>query len=291
MRKKRFYLRLALSALFAPALVSAYPGVSTAAISPTQARLDLNTLRMQTGLAPLRRFRAKLNRGCRMHNRYMSATGEFGHVERRGSHFYTFRGALAARRSVIAMPQALPSNAWGNSVYHRMAMLHPRLRTSGYSASRGFTCMQVLSGISRSRRARTPQPTLFSWPPDGSQGHAPEFGGGETPDPLDDAPGASDLGTPITFTVNGPWKYWTMVRSNVTDISLVSELGVPVPVSASDMSSANAAYLQGGFALLPRLPLAAQTWYTAAASGTLNYRGRSWSFSVSTRFRTGDEFL
>lgn len=291
MDTRRFYLRLAFAAVLAPALVSASPDVSTASISPAQARLDLNNLRMQTGMAPLRRFRAKLNRGCRMHNRYMSATGEFGHVERRSSHFYTFRGARAARRSVIAMPQALPSSAWGDSVYHRMAMLHPRLRTSGYAASRGFTCMQVLSGISRSRTARMPQPAFFSWPPNGSQGHFPEFGGGETPDPLDDAPGASDLGTPITFTVNGPWKYWTMVRSNVTEFSLVSELGAPVPVSAADMSSANAAYLQGGFALLPRQPLAAQTWYTAAASGTLNYRGRSWSFSVSTRFKTGDGFF
>lgn len=287
----RVCLLIVVCAAVITAAASARSATARAAIGPSFARLDLNALRTQAGLPPVRRFSGKLNRGCRLHNRYMAATGEFGHSERRGSRFYTAGGARAAQRSVIAMPQSLPSAAWGDSVYHRIAMLQPRLRRAGFSANSGFTCLQVLSGVSRSRRARSPQPTIFSWPPNGSQGHAPMFAGGEYPDPFDDAPGAGELGTPITFNVNGPWRHWPLVRSNVTTASIVSDLGEPVPVSVSDMSAANAAYLQGGFALLPRQSLAPNTWYTATASGSLNYFSRSWSFNTSTRFRTGDEAL
>lgn len=290
MTTRRFCLPAAAFVALALASALAPPVAARATISPTQAQRDLNQLRAGAGLPRVARFSDLLNRGCRMHNRYMLATGEFGHLERRDSAYYTASGARAAARSVIAQPGALPSRAWGDTVYHRIALLQPRLRTAGYDASHGFTCMQVLSGVSRSARARAGGIALFSWPPDGSQGYPPAFSGGEFPDPLADAPGAAELGTPVTVTVNGPWKYWMMVRSNVTSASLVSDLGAPVPLSVSDLSSANAAYLQGGFALLPRQALAPLTWYTATAGGTLNYRGRSWYFQLSTRFQTGAEF-
>jgi hypothetical protein len=244
-------------------------------------------MRAAAGVPTVRGFRKSWNKGCRMHNRYMSATGDFGHYERRSSSFYSRAGALAAQASVIAQPTALPSSAWGDTVYHRLALLQPRLRSSGYSGRYGFSCLQVLSGVSSGRRARSSRLALFPWPRNGAVGIDPTFDGAEFPDPLADAPGASDLGTPITVNVNGPWKQWRAARTNVTSASLVSDLGAPVALSVSDMSAANAAYLQGGFALLPRTFLAANTGYTFSARGTVNYRGRSWPFAISSRFATG----
>ncbi|MFY9488134.1 MAG: CAP domain-containing protein [Solirubrobacterales bacterium] len=248
---------------------------------------DLNVMRAQAGVPPVRKLSRRLNSGCRLHNRYMGRTGEFGHYQRRTSTYYTRAGARAAAASVISQPSALPSAAWGDTVYHRLALLQPRLRTTGYSASNGYACLQVLRGISRSSAARLGQPAVYPWPGNLTTGHDPVFDGAEMPDPFSDAPGASELGTPITVSVNGPWKSWQLVRSNVTAATLVSDAGQSIPLSISDMSAANAAFLQGGFSLSPRRGLDPVTWYTATASGTLNYGGRSWPFSASTRFQTG----
>ncbi|MBI5309584.1 MAG: hypothetical protein HZB14_00945 [Actinobacteria bacterium] len=258
-----------------------------AAVAPSTALRDLNAMRVQAGLPSVRGFHGKLNRGCKLHNRYMSRTGEFGHLERRSSRYFTKLGARAASRSVFAAPGLLPSEAWGQTVYHRLAILQPRLRVSGFSAHAGFSCLQVLSGVSGSPAARTPGLTLYPWPANGSAGHAPVFPGYESPNPLLDAPGAARLGTPLTVVVNGPWRQWQVTRSAVDAATLVGDSGVSVPLSVSDRGSRNARYLQGGFALLPRQALAANAWYTATASGRVYNRGRSWPFTLTTRFRTG----
>ncbi|MFY9264455.1 MAG: CAP domain-containing protein [Solirubrobacterales bacterium] len=289
--RRRYVLATLLAGAFALLPAMLMPPAAGAAISPRRALADLNAMRARSGIPPVRRFSRKLNRGCRQHNRYMGSTGEFGHFQRRTSVYYTRAGARAAAASVISQPGALPSAAWGDTLYHRLALLQPRLRASGYNASNGYACLQVLRGISRSKRARARQPALYAWPPTGSTGHGPVFDANEFPDPLADAPGAAQLGTPITFSPNGPWKDWQRVRSSVAAANVVSDAGVAVPVSVSDMSSAHAAYLQGGFALLPRNRLDNDTWYTATATGTLKYNGRSWRFTSATRFQTGTDDL
>lgn len=279
--------RISLLAAAVAGIALTITGAAQAVVSPRGAQLDLNAMRTASGLPAVRKFKAGWNRGCRLHNRYMRATGEFGHSERRSSPYYSRAGARAANASVIVQPSMLPSAAWGDTVYHRLAMLQPRLRSAGFDGSSGFACMQVLTGVSNARAARARGPRLYPWPVNGSSGHAPVFAGYEFPDPLADAPGASRLGTPITVSVNGPWTYWQLVRSRVTAASLRSDSGASVPVSASDMNSPNGVFLQGGFALLPRQALAPFTWYTFSVSGRLHYRGSGWSFSIASRFQTG----
>lgn len=279
--------RTSLPAAAVAAIALTITGAAQAGVSPRSAQLDLNAMRAVSGLSAVHKFKGGWNRACRLHNRYMRATGEFGHSERRSSPYYSRSGARAAGTSVIARPSLLPSVAWGDTVYHRLAMLQPRLRSAGYDGSSGYACMQVLTGVSNARAARAGGPRLYPWPADGSTGHAPVFAGYESPDPLADAPGASQLGTPITVSVNGPWTYWQLVRSQVTAAALLSDSGASVPVSASDMNSPNGAFLQGGFALMPRQALAPFTWYTFSASGRLHYRGRTWDFSIASRFQTG----
>lgn len=272
-------------ACLAAGLILALP--AHAKYSPSRALGDLNEMRSATGMASVSKVSPRWNRGCRLHNRYMRRTGSFGHYESRSSRYYTRLGALAAKRSVIAAPAKLPSAAFGDTVYHRMAMLNPRLRSIGFASQYGFTCMQVIGGVTNRGSTRAGSVSAFPWPADGSQNNDPSFNDSEFPDPRADAPGASELGTPITVNFNGPWAYWQMVRSKVNSVTLVDELGQYVPVSGADSGSPNGAYLQGGIALLPRRPLAENSWYTATASGSLSYRGNSYPYSFSTRFRTG----
>lgn len=260
--------------------------------SPRAALNDLNAMRAGSALPRVSALSGKWNRGCRLHNRYMRRTGDFSHSQSRASRYYSRLGAQAAARSVIAEPGRLPTVAFGETIYHRLALLQPRLRRTGYSSDYGFTCLQVLGGVSNAASARTPDVTTFAWPPNGSQGHAPIFRKNEWPDPRNDAPGATQLGTPITFAVNGPWKYWQIAKSRVSTASLTSELGQSIAVSVSDVNSPNGPYLQGGFALLPRRGLAANTWFTATANGVVEHQGNEYPFTASTRFRTGvdDDF-
>lgn len=265
----------------------AYVPDADARYSPRTALNDLNALRGGAGIPRVSALSSKWNKGCKLHNRYMSRTGDFSHRQSRSSRYYSRLGAQAAARSVIAQPGRLPSVAFGGTIYHRLALMQPRLKRTGYSSNYGFTCLQVLGGVSNSASARTDAVTTYAWPPQGSQGHAPIFRENEWPDPRNDAPGASQLGTPITFALNGPWKYWQVAKSRVATALLVSELGQSIGVSVSDVNSPNGLYLQGGFALLPRRGLAANTWFTATASGVVEHDGAEYPFTASTRFRTG----
>lgn len=271
------------------ALALALPTSAEARYSPRSALNDLNTMRIGTGLPRVRATSAKLNKGCRLHNLYMRRTGNFGHYQSRSSRYYTRLGAQAAARSVIAEPGTLPTRAFGDTIYHRLALLQPRLKRTGYSSNYGFTCLQVLSSVSNAASARTADVTTYPWPANGMVGLDPRFSKNEWPDPLNDAPGATQLGTPITFAINGPWQFWNLADSNITSASLTTELGQAIAVSVSDANSPNGRYLQGGFALLPRRVLPAETWHTATASGYINYEGESYPFTTSTRFRTGSD--
>lgn len=263
------------------------PQIAEARYSPRAALNDLNSMRSSSGIPSVRAVSSKLSKGCKLHNLYMRRTGYFGHSQSRSSRHYTRLGARAAARSVIAQPGTLPTRAFGGTIYHRLALMQPRLKRTGYSSNYGFTCLQVLSSVSNAASARTADVATYAWPPAGMQGLDPRFSKNEFPDPLNDAPGATQIGTPITFSINGPWKNWKLAKSRVTSATLTTELGQQIQLSWSDMDSRNGIYLQGGFALLPRRALPANTWHTATATGRVLYEGQSYPFTASTRFRTG----
>lgn len=273
------------SACLVIGLIAALP--AGAKYSPHRALSDLNQMRAATGMAQVSKVSPRWNRGCRLHNRYMRRTGRFGHSENPKSRYYTRLGALAAQRSVIAFPSKLPSAAFGDTVYHRMAMMNPRLRSIGFASHYGYTCMQVIGGVTNRGSTRAGSVSVFPWPANNSQGADPSFNDVEFPDPRADAPGATELGTPVTVNFNGPWAHWQMVRSKVNSVSLVNELGQLVPTSGADSGSPNGTYLQGGIALLPRQPLAENSWHTLTVSGSLSYRDHSYPYSFTMRFRTG----
>ena len=207
------YLRAIFASAFACAAVGLVFALPAAAkYSPHRALGDLNQMRSATGMSPVNKISPRWNRGCRLHNRYMRRTGRFGHAESPRSRFYTRLGAAAAKRSVIAAPAKLPSAAFGDTVYHRMAMLNPRLRSIGFASHYGFTCMQVIAGVTNRGSTRARAVSAYPWPAHNSQGADPGFNDVEFPDPRADAPGATQLGTPLTVNFNGPWAHWQIVR-------------------------------------------------------------------------------
>lgn len=283
----RITLTRALTVVVGLLLLAGWSSTSASAgPSPRTALKDLNQMRAASGLPRVRSAQSKWNKGCKLHNNYMRRTGDFSHRQRRSSRYYTRLGALTAARSVIAQPGTLPTRAFGETIYHRLAMLQPRLIRTGYSGHYGHTCLQVISGVSNAPSLRTPTAVAYPWPANGQTGLDPVFSKNEWPNPLADAPGATKLGTPITFTVNGPWRNWKVAKSFVTSVSMVSELGQSIPVSASDAGSANGRYLQGGFAVLPRRGLPRNTWFTVRVSGYVLHQGTRYPVSASTRFKT-----
>lgn len=140
-KRFKFARRLILPAVAVTAIVLTIAGAAQAGVGPRNAQRDLNAMRVTSGLPAVHKFKGRWNRGCRLHNRYMRATGEFGHSERRTSPYYSRAGARAAGASVLAQPSLLPSAAWGDTVYHRLAILQPRLRRAGFAGSSGFACM------------------------------------------------------------------------------------------------------------------------------------------------------
>lgn len=287
-RHSRIILARALAVFGAFVLFAAWTSSdASAGPSPRTALNDLNQMRAASGIPRVRSVKRRWNKGCRLHNNYMRRTGDFSHRQRRSSRYYTRLGAITAARSVIAQPGALPTRAFGETIYHRLAMLQPRLIRTGYSGQFGHTCLQVLSGVSNAASVRTASAVAYPWPAIGQTGLDPVFSQNEWPDPRADAPGAARLGTPITFSVNGPWRNWKLAKSYVTSMSMVSELGQSIPVSVSDASSRNRAYLYGGFAILPRQGLTKNTWFTVRVSGYVAYRGSRYPVSATTRFKTG----
>ncbi len=235
------------------------------------------------------RFTAANNTACALHVHYLRMLGKLAHPEQPGLPGYTRAGADAGRNSVLAEPEGLPKATWVDAVYHRMSILQPRLRVSGFAASEGYACLRTGgTAVDDSPSARTKSLTLYPWPANGASNQPVTFGraAGETPSPLADAPGARPLGLLLSVNVNGPWVDHDAPRTTLTAASLVSDRGTAVPLARSDGSTHNRNYLNGGFALLPRLALEPGTTYTAHAAGKVTAYGITYPFALTWHFTT-----
>ena len=262
---------------------------TTPSPTPAQAFNDLNVWRAQAGEPRVLRFTSAYDTGCELHDNYMNLLGRLTHPEVAGRPGYTAGGADAGPNSVLAEPEGLPEATWVDAVYHRMGVLQPRLRVSGFAATDGYVCLRVGGpAVDNSAAARTANLTLYPWPPDGATDQPVTFGHavGETPSPLTDARGASSLGLLLSVDVNGPWSDYRAPQSKVTTASLVSADGVSVPLAISDSSAPNGGYLSGGFALLARPALTPGTRYTAHAVGKVTAEGIAYPFDFTWHFTT-----
>jgi hypothetical protein len=276
-----------------------------APLTPAQALTELNAWRGQAGLPALTQMYGPWNDACHAHNVYMGLNG-FGHGEDPAKPGYTAEGAEAGPASnlfYVSGGQAAGPRIFDGAVYHRVSLLEPRLRISGWDAVGTYGCVRHTGSASLSALDNTPAGRAAGleahpWPADGQTGVPRQFGNDESPDPHADAGVSGTLGYLLSLTWNGPWSNPYYMSTDVTAATLTpAGGGAPIPVGISDRDAPNGPYIAPGFALLPRAPLAANTTYTATASGTVGGRdpglGQDLAlpFNVAWRFTTGTALL
>jgi hypothetical protein len=277
---------LPLAALAAAAVLASAAAPAQAGLSPSQALTVANAWRAAAHEPGIATMDPSLNDGCAKHNNYMAQNGgQLTHFEDPSKPGYTSEGSDAGQRSVLAIPEGDP-HIWEQGVYHRLAVLQPRLRTSGFDTSHGFSCMQI-RGIDDSPGTRTSTLSLYPWPADGTKGVPLTFSGGESPNPYDETPGVEKLGFLLSVEVNGPWSNYLAPQTKVDSASLTTDGGTPVALTAvDDSSSKSGPYIDSGFALFPHGRLLPATVYSAHAHGSVSAEGAVYPFDVAWHFKT-----
>jgi hypothetical protein len=276
-----------------------------APLTPAQALTELNGWRAQAGLPAVTQMYGPWNDACHAHDLYMGLNG-FGHFEDPNKPGYTPEGAEAGPASdlfYVSGGAAPGPRIFDGAVYHRVSLLEPRLRLSGWDATGQYGCLRhtgnaSLPAIDTTPAGRTAGLEAHPWPADGQTGVPRQFGNNESPDPHDDAGVSGTLGYLLSVNWNGPWSDPGYVTTDVTSASLTpSGGGAPIAVGISDRDARNGPYIAPGFALIPRAPLAANTTYTATASGTVGGHDAGLNqdlmlpFDLTWRFSTGTALL
>lgn len=255
---------LAFVALLALLVVMAPAAPAASLPAPADAVARLNAWRAAVGVAPVVHDEL-LSRGCKKHAKYfgLNPTHRW-HSETPSAAGYTEAGDRAARSSVLAFAQ-LGADAgiaeWEPAPYHRMALLEPRLASTGFWSEFGVSCMQV-AALDDARR--TPALAAYTYPVAGQRDVATTFWCFENPNPCDALPRNekdAPTGTNISIQFNGPWR---RIRSVVVDVASLAPVGGP-PVDMTVQS--REAVLRGGILLIAHRPLAAGTTYVASVTG------------------------
>jgi len=284
MRKPGVAAAVAALALLSAALAAGSPSRAEE-ITPAAALADLNAMRAKAGLKPVEAFLPAWNEGCRLHDLYMKNENDLTHEESRSSRWWTAAGAAAGESSQLAGAELLPSEAWGDTAYHRGGLLRPRLRFAGFYAGYGYTCLrddgdEKTSATDGSRR--TSALTAYPWPAANAREVPLTFDGGEEPDPMDEAPaGTKQLGYPLTVAFNGPWAD-APGSVYVTRATLTTGDGTTVPLTISDGNGPQADGYDSAFGLFPNQALAPGTTYTVHALGVVSV---GFDASDTRRFR------
>ena len=284
-----------LAALVLLAAVPAAPAAS--APSAGDGVRSLNALRARVGVQPVRYDPAQ-SAACRRHASYYALTGHVGHEELPEDPGYSAEGDRAARTSNLAYGDSpfVGAGDWAGAVYHRIAMLHPRLATSGYWAENGIACLGVLGA---ERGPAVSQLTAYPYPADGQQGLPISFGCNERPNPCSAFPGASakrPMGSILSVQFDAPQDSVDAATVDSATLTADGSAG-PVVTAVQDAESGSIApYLRGGLAILPRSPLKAGTWYMARVTGTVSLSDVAAGvieqpFDVTWRFQTGPVVL
>jgi uncharacterized protein YkwD len=249
----------------------------------------INDYRRLAGL-PAVVLDAQLSKGCRAHARYLSLN--LGHPSTEGLKAHdenldlpgaSAEGRKAGMASDIAIGDHDPLQgieAWMATLYHRVPILEPNLKSIGYGCARArrhgwITVMNVGTG-----RERVVRPRAVFYPAPDQTGVPLNFPfSGEEPNPIpDDATGKA--GYPVTafFPENAPLKSSSAV--------LTDGAGREVPVwFSSPEVPANLKYPkhQGNtICLISKEPLRPNTTYGVLLRGQLGGQGwqKEWRFTT-----------
>jgi hypothetical protein len=255
----------------------------------------VNFYRSAAGLPPVSE-KAEWSAGDRNHAIYMVRNDVIEHDEDPGNPWYTPEGRTAAQNSnLIVSFDVQATDEWAidgfmQAPFHALGIIDPRLLQVGYGSYREAEGQfQMAAGLDVIRGmgpvAQTPYPVY--WPGNGVPVPLYSYWG-EHPDPLSSCPGYNapsglpiilQLGpgtmTPIasasSFTSNGQsLEHCVFDETSYRNGDMVQQnLGRTI-LNARD-----------AVILIPRLPLASGSTYTASI--TVNGKVYSWSFSISVK--------
>lgn len=273
-------------ALAAP-LVSTAVALGDSTPTPQVAVAQLNDWRQAVGVGPVA-LDDSLSAGCRQHATYFRANPlTRGHAELASAPGYSEVGDLAARTSVLAYGLGVTRGplVWESAPYHRMALLDPRLVTTGFWSEFGIGCMNVGETDGSVRQESL---TAYTYPVSGQRDVPTSFACDEAPNPcllVHGNNGRTPTGYIISVQFNGPWDQLDEVRVASAELKPSQGPALPLTVESSDGA------LRSGMLLIPDQPLAAGTTYAASASGSVvgraddgaqieHHFGLSWDFST-----------
>jgi uncharacterized protein YkwD len=241
----------------------------------------VNAYRDRAGLTPVL-LDAELGRGCLAHARYLALNaghpatlGLGAHNEDAALPGFSEEGRKAGKASDIAIGDFEPLDGldgWMATLYHRVPILNPRLKTIGFGCARGrrLGWISVLNvGTGRVRGAES-QPVFY---PVAEQRDVPLHfpAGGEEPNPIpNDGDGKAGFPITATFPENMPLKN--------AQGTLRDEKGKLVPCwfsTPAQPANPHFAGHQGGtVCLIPHDPLLSSTQYRVELRGEL--AGKAW---------------
>jgi hypothetical protein len=267
-----------------PTITAAPPPTETSCSPPWLSRF--NYWRSTAGVPQVAENTTWSN-GDYLHSQYMVKNQEVAHSEIAGHPYYTAAGNTAAgdgNIEVSSTTSATDDHAidwWMGAPFHAMAMMDPRLKSTGFGAFR-----EVRSGWQAAFTLDTIRGNSFSggtwpvvWPGNGSTVPLRSYSGGEFPDPLSASACSGyslPTGLPVFIEIGGN------VATTVTTHSFTGN-GAPLNhcVIDSTHNAALSGYLteRGGVIVIPQAPLVPGVTY--GVSLTVNGVLHSWTFHVS----------
>ncbi|TMC54778.1 MAG: hypothetical protein E6J20_02245 [Chloroflexi bacterium] len=242
----------------------------------------LNAWRASVGLPNLTE-NTTWSAGDASHAYYMVKTGLVTHGEDPANPYYTAAGDVAGQNSNIFVSSSTATTDsqsidwWMAAPFHAMAMMDPRLSSTGFGSYRDTTTSPWQMGAAvdtshgnSSALGLYTLPTFF--PGNGSTEPLTSYSGNETPNPQAACPGYSGL--PIFIEVGGN-------ISTTAGAHTLSANGTLLNTCTIDSTNASfASYLtwRGAVILMPQNPLVSGTTYVVTL--TVNLVPYTWSFTV-----------
>jgi hypothetical protein len=152
----------------------------------------LNFFRTQLGLDPVTAD-ATQTRGCEVHVAYLQSAARvmgrpvLSHEEDPAIPGYSEEGNEAGINSVLSLGEPTSAdaiNGWLDTLYHRLPLIDPGLRTVGVAYADGIACVQYRPGTMNSVTSAHP----ILWPIADGRDTNPIFGGSESPCPTVEDP-------------------------------------------------------------------------------------------------------
>jgi IPT/TIG domain/Cysteine-rich secretory protein family len=240
---------------------------------------EFNAWRANTGTSTLVED-SNMDAGDVLHATYMVQTGQVTHSESTAYPQYTVAGDTAAKNSNIFVSSSTNTSDvqsidwWMGAPFHAMAMMDPRLTTTGFGSYRNSAyTWQMGAAVNVGQGMTAPGQYPVYFPGSGTTEPLTNYSGNEFPDPTQACPGYSGLPLFVEVGAN--------VATTAGPVHTLTGNGAPLTNCVIDSTNSTfAPYTtwRGGVIVFPQSPLQNGVKYVVAL--TVNAQPYTWSFTV-----------